>query len=415
MIQTKVQFNKNFKVVNNSKKRYVVCKGSAGSGKSTDIAQILILKLGDMKYQGANLLVIRKFDISNRDSTYSELCKAVYRIYGVNWEKFWKIGVSPLSLTSRITGNSIIFRGMKDEKEREKVKSVTAPKGNITWIWIEEATELLESDVEILDDRLRGILENPNLYYQIIFTFNPINALHWLKRKYFDVVDPDVLTHTSTYLQNRFIDEAYHKRMQRRKIEDPDGYRIYGEGEWGESGGLILNNWEVKEFDTTPSKFDYMRYSQDFGFNHADCITEQGYKDGNLYICDEIYVYEKDTTEIIDLVNTTKPNWNRKERMWCDSAEPDRIKQWKKAGWLKAKGVEKEPNCVKAQIDYLKGMKIYIHPRCINTLKEIQVWKWIKDKATGLYTDDPVPVFDDAMATLRYGIEDTRKSKKWLT
>lgn len=415
MIQTKVQFNKNFKVVNNSKKRYVLCKGSAGSGKSTDIAQILIIKLGDLKYKGANLLVIRKFDISNRDSTYSELCKAVYKIYGTNWEKFWKIGVSPLSLTSKITGNSIIFRGMKDEKEREKVKSVTAPKGNITWIWIEEATELLESDVEILDDRLRGKLENPNLYYQIIFTFNPINALHWLKRKYFDVVDPDVLTHTSTYLENRFIDEAYHRRMQRRKIEDPDGYRIYGEGEWGESGGLILNNWEVKEFDTNSSNFDYMRYAQDFGFNHADCITEQGYKDGNLYICDELYVYEKDTNEIIDLVNTSKPNWNRKERMWCDSAEPDRIKQWKKAGWLKAKGVEKEQSCVKAQIDYLKGMKIYIHPRCINTLKEIQVWKWIKDKATGLYTDDPVPVFDDAMATLRYGIEDTRKSNKWLT
>lgn len=414
MIQAKVQFNKNFKVVNESKCRYVACKGSAGSGKSVDIAQILIIKLGDLKYKGANLLVVRKFDISNRDSTYAELCKAVYKIYGVVWERFWEIKTSPLSLRSKITGNSIIFRGMKDEKEREKVKSVTAPVGNITWIWIEEATELLESDVEILDDRLRGKLDNPNLYYQIIFTFNPINALHWLKRKYFDVVDKNILAHSSTYLQNRFIDEAYKERMLRRKEQDPEGYQVYGLGEWGESGGLILTNYEVQEFDTSPSSFDYMRYAQDFGFNHANCITEQGYKDGNLYICDELYVYEKDSSEIIELVNTTKPYWNKKERMWCDSANPDKIKTWQKAGWIKAKGVSKEQNSVKAQIDFLKGMKIYINPRCINTIKEIQVWKWIKDKTTGLYTDDPVPIFDDAMATLRYGIEDTRKAQKWL-
>lgn len=413
MIQTKVSFNSNFKVVNNSKKRYVVCKGSAGSGKSTDIAQILIIKLGDLKYKGANLLVIRKFDISNRDSTYAELCKAVYKIYGIHWDKYWDIKTSPLSLRSKVTGNSIIFRGMKDDKEREKVKSVTAPVGNITWIWIEEATELLESDVDILDDRLRGILDNPNLFYQIIFTFNPINALHWIKRRYFDVVDENVLTHSSTYLQNRFIDEAYKKRMERRKEQDPEGYIVYGLGEWGESGGLILTNYEVREFNTNPENFDYMRYAQDFGFNHADCITEQGWKDGALYICDELYVFEKDTTEIIELAD--KKNWNKKQIMWCDSAEPDRIKMWKKAGWSKAKGVVKEQNSVKAQIDFLKGIKIYIHPKCVNTLKEIQAWKWIKDKATGLYTDEPVPIFDDAMATLRYGIEDTRKAKKWLT
>ncbi len=44
----------------------------------------------------------------------------------------------------------------------------------------------MESDIDILDDRLRGILTNPNLYYQMTFTFNPVSATHWIKRKYFD-------------------------------------------------------------------------------------------------------------------------------------------------------------------------------------------------------------------------------------
>ena len=34
--------------------------GSAGSGKSVDIATDYILKLSDIKYKGANLLVVRK-------------------------------------------------------------------------------------------------------------------------------------------------------------------------------------------------------------------------------------------------------------------------------------------------------------------------------------------------------------------
>lgn len=411
----KVSLNRNFRPCNTTKKRYVVMKGSAGSGKSTDTAFNYILKLGDPKYKGANLLCVRKIEESNKDSTYAELCKAIYSIYGTNYERYWKITQQPLGIENKITGNSVLFRGVKDDNQREKLKSINFKKGKLVWVWIEEATELLETDVDIIDDRLRGILDNPFLFYQIKFTFNPVSALHWIKRKYFDKPSDMVLTHSSTYLQNRFIDEEYHKRMKRRQEEDPEGFTVYGLGEWGESGGLILPRYIVEEFDTDINNYDYVRYAQDFGFNHANCILELCFKDGELYINDELYVHEKDTTEIIELQRTTKPNWNTKERMWCDSAEPDRIKMWVRAGWNKAKAVEKGQGSVKAQIDFLKGLKIHIHPRCVNTLNEIQQWKYIKDNKTGLYTDDPVPILDDAMACLRYGVEDTRKAKKWLT
>ena len=97
---------------------------------------------------------------------------------------------------------------MKDQRQREKVKSITFKNGKLVWIWCEEATELLSEDVDILDDRLRGKLDgmNPNLYYQITMTFNPVSATHWIKARYFDKADPDVLAHHSTYKTNRFID-----------------------------------------------------------------------------------------------------------------------------------------------------------------------------------------------------------------
>ena len=59
--------------------------------------------------------------------------------------------------------------------------------------------------------------------------------------------------------------------------------------------------------------------------------------------------------------------------------------------------------------DYLKQHKIHIHPDCVNVYKEIQQWKWQKDAKTNTYLDEPVPFFDDAMAALRYSIENMRK------
>ena len=46
----------------------------------------------------------------------------------------------------------------------------------------------------------------------------------------------------------------------------------------------------------------------------------------------------------------------------------------------------------------------------MNTIKEIQQWKWKKDDKTNTYLDEPVPFMDDAMAMLRYSIEQERKA-----
>lgn len=403
-----IKANRIFKDPDQSQKRYIVMKGSAGSGKSVDTAQHYILRL--MSDPGRNLLCVRKSDVTNRDSTFAELQGAIFRMFGESYKKYWYINSSDMRLECIANHNQIFFRGVNDEKQREKLKSIAVKRGKLTDVWIEEATELTQSDFEIIDDRLRGELPEGQ-FYQIRLTFNPVSSSHWIKKHFFDRADPDVFTHHSTYKDNRFIDDAYYRRMERRKEVDPDGYRIYGLGEWGEVGGLILTNYVIEEFDTSPERFDYMVNSQDFGYNHADCIGEVGFKDGELYLCREIYEFEKDTGELIDLAN--KRGFNKSLTMWCDSAEPDRIKMWRKAGY-KAKGVKKEPNSVRAQIDYLKLHKIHIHPSCINTIKEIQQWKWKKNDKTNEYLDEPVNFFDDAMAMLRYSIEEERKPKARL-
>lgn len=415
----KVQANPNFKEVNLSKKRYIVMKGSAGSGKSVDTAQNYILRL--MKDKGRNLVAMRKSDITNRDSTFAELTGAIYKMFGDKADKYWQITKNPLQITCKINNNTIIFRGMNDSKQREKLKSITFPKGKLTDVWLEEATEFTQADLEIIDDRLRGELPEGQ-FYQIRMTFNPVNKSHWIKKVFFDLPDDNVLTHHSTYLSNRFIDEAYKARMERRKLVDPEGYQIYGLGEWGEIGGLILHNWEAKEISLNFNNYDDISIGQDFGFNHANAILLLGIKDDNIYILNEVYCFEKETAEIIPIAEAA--DIPKDKEMWCDSAEPDRIKTWKRAGY-RAKAVDKggSQGSVKAQIDWLKGAvakdkaikrMIYVHPQCVNTIKELQQWKWKKDEKTGEYLDEPVPFQDDAMAALRYGIERWRKRKRIL-
>lgn len=291
----RIYLNPVFRKVNESRRRYVLLKGSAGSGKSVDLAFDYILKLSNPKYKGANLLCVRKIDESNRDSTFAELKTAIFRIFGNDWDKHWSVRESPLRLECKDTGNTVIFRGMKDDKQREKVKSITTDKGKLTWIWVEEATELTEEDWDILDDRLRGKLDNPNLYYQMRGSFNPVSSTHWIKGKFFDSQDDNVLAHSSTFLDNLFVDEQYKIRMERRKERDPEGYRVYALGEWGLLGGQYFNNWRESLHVIKPFKIPdgWLRFRcMDWGSYHPyACYWIAVDYDGVMYVYRELYGY----------------------------------------------------------------------------------------------------------------------------
>ena len=77
----------------NSKKRYIVCKGSRASKKSKTAALWHIINI--MAHEGANALVVRKTERTLRDSCFSDLRWAINRL-GV--EKLWKVKSVGISL-----------------------------------------------------------------------------------------------------------------------------------------------------------------------------------------------------------------------------------------------------------------------------------------------------------------------------
>jgi phage terminase large subunit len=193
--------------------------------------------------------------------------------------------------------------------------------------------------------------------------------------------------------------------MLRRKELDPEGFQVYGLGEWGEVGGLVFPN--VRVGDYSGLEFEQYTMGTDFGFNHSHATILIGWKDGDPYIIREVVVTGKTTGEIIDLCN--RANMPHNVLMCCDSAEPDRIKEFRKAGY-RAFPVSKEKNSVSNQISWLKNRRIHVDGLCGNFQKEIQAYKWRKCPTTGEYLDEPVTVNDDCVAALRYGCEPVRKA-----
>ncbi len=352
-----VRANGVFRQVHRSKKRYILMKGSAGSGKSTDTAQMYIVRL--MCEVGRNLMCVRKTEESNRSSTFAELNAAIERM-GVG--QFWECGVSPLNMRCTLTGASVTFRGVQDAASREKLKSVTFAKGKLTDVWIEEATELEPNDFEMIDDRLRGKLPE-GLFYQIKMTFNPVSASHWIKARFFDAPDDDTLLCSSTYKDNRFIDDAFSKRMERRRIYDPEGYRVYALGEWGVDGGQYFCEWRESIHVCEPFMLpkQWRRYiTLDYGLDmlaaYFIAIDEQGhayvYKEvyeSGLIISDAAKAITRVISEDIYQVFAPPDLWNRRQDtgksaadifsengLTLSRAENDRVLGWyDMREWLK--------------------------------------------------------------------------------
>jgi phage terminase large subunit len=203
-----------------------------------------------------NLLVVRATGKSNRDSTFA-LFKQVISKW--NLSKHFKINESDLRIKSLLNGNEIIFSGLDDV---EKLKSVTFSKGELTDVWIEEASEILEADFNQLDVRLRG----KGTKKQIVISFNPIDINHWLKKRFFDRTDDNIEIFHTTYKNNDFLDDDYKKLLESYKDTDEYYYNVYCLGMWGVLGKTVFDARKINDrlqVIPKPLKVGYFLYDYD--------------------------------------------------------------------------------------------------------------------------------------------------------
>ena len=365
-----------------------------------------------MKYPGANLLVIRKVYRTLKDSCFTDLKWAINRLQ-VN--EYWDVKESPLEITYNPTGQKILFRGMDDPL---KVTSITVETGNLCWAWIEEAYEInKEQDFNMLDESIRGKIEEP-LYKQITLTFNPWNEQHWIKKRFFDTEDENIMAKTTNYMCNEWLDESDKKLFEDMKKNNPRRYQVAGLGEWGITDGLVYENWRELEFDWREILNKRQKakavFGLDFGYTNDPAaffcgILDQEQKE--IYVFDEIYQKGMQNTTIYS--NIEKLGF-KKEIIVADSSEPKSIEHLRGLGLYRIKPSKKGKDSINAGIQFIQDFKIFIHPRCVNFITEISNYAWDKDKF-GKALNKPIDDFNHLMDAMRYALEDYMRNNRMTT
>lgn len=383
------------KVIRNFKRSIQIIYGGSSSGKSYAIAQRVVLDT----LKGRNTLVIRKTSNSLKSSCFNEI---IGKIYNFNLMQYFKVSIGDFVITCTLNNKQIIFKGLDDP---EKIKSIIPISGVITDIWIEEATQVSYDDFQLLKTRLRG---ETKFIKRITLSFNPIIKTHWIYKQFFEgfwqddkqFVQNDTLSILkTTYKDNSFLTQD---DIQRLEAETDPYYRnVYLMGNWGVLAGAVFNNYEVKDFD--PDSFANYRFGLDWGFGISEFACVKLALDlprREIYICEEIYQKGLTNDKAIPLVKALAGSGV----VWCDSAEPKSITEFRSKG-INARAVKKGAGSIEQGINFIKRFKVYIHPRCVNTLAEFNAYRYKEDRKTGDVLPEVVDKDNHIIDALRYALE----------
>ena len=393
------------------KGRYRHTIGGRGSKKSCTASLYFVYMLHKLPL--SNLLVIRRFFNTHRDSTFKQL-KWAMNMLGVS--QYWKCTNQPLEMTNVLTGQKILFKGADDV---DSITSITVDKGYLNFVWFEEFYQMTnEADFDRIDMSIRG--ERPEGYFnQITMTMNPWSDNHFSKKRFFDIgithKDPEYFSCTTTYMCNEHLSESDIKLFEWMKVNNPKRYAIEGLGHWGRTEGLVYNNVIEREFDARElmNKHDnygkplFRRcYGLDFGFTNdptALSMLLANEKTMEIYLYGEWYKYGATNQEIADEIR--KRNLES-ELIYADSEDPRTINELHLLGLQRVIGAKKGKDSVLSGIQKLQDYKIYVHPTCTNALIEFNNYAWDTDPDTGKQINKPIDAYNHLMDSIRYASQD---------
>ena len=369
-------------------RRYEVYYGGAGSGKSVFIAQKILIKAIRRKRK---VLIIRKFGTTLKDSVFQLIIDTLKK-----WHLFQYCDVNKSTYTITLPNESVIlFKGLDDS---EKIKSIT----DITDIWCEEGTELSEDDFTQLDLRLRALVDD----LQIFISFNPVSKLNWVYRRWFgpDKVITNTLILKTTYKDNKFLPKEYIDALEAKARTNPNYYRVYTLGEFTTLDKLVFSNWRVEDFNHEEMAGQLI-IGLDFGFINdtsalvASLLDEEAKK---IYIFREWGDTGKTNQELANIITSLGFS---KSIIVADSAEQKSIEEIRRAGVSRIRPCVKGPDSIIHGIQKLQNYEIIIHPSCEQIKTELENYSWQKDKATGLYINKPIDLYNHYIDALRYSLQ----------
>ena len=351
---------------------HYVLNGGRGSTKSSVISVEIIL--GIVKHSETHAIVLRKVSNTLRDSVFAQLLWAI-ELLGLS--EYFKIAVSPLKITYKPTGQTIIFRGADDPM---KIKSIKAPFGYFRYIWFEEWNQFngMTETRSILQSVMRG-----GSIFTVFYSYNPPESQNDWVNEEVRKERADRKVHHSTYLTvpRAWLGESFFIEAEHLKKISPTKYAHEYLGEVTGTGGEVFKNVKLRKLTGEEiHRFDRRRRGIDWGyavdpFVYIDCNYDKTRR--RLYIFGEIYAVEMSNRSAAELIRPIAGSGE----IIADSAEPKSIADMNEYG-LRVRGARKGPDSVKHGIEWLKDLdEIIIDPeRCPNAAREFIGYELDRDK-----------------------------------
>jgi len=348
------------------KYRIFVLEGGTGSSKTYSLAQAFILMM--MKEEGQVFTIARKTMPALKATAMRNFFNILKEVNLYDPEKHNKT-----DNIYNLHNNLVEFISVEDP---QRVRSRRRQ-----YLWLNEAIEFSLEDWRQLSMRTDKA---------IFLDYNPSNPYSWIYDEIFPRNDKIIIS--STYKDNPFLHSNIIREIEHYKEIDENYWRIYGLGLKGIIETLIISNWDY--CDDLPEGIEI--YGLDFGYNSPSALIKIVVRDEGFYLKE--LLYKKYLTNQ-DLIRELREIRIPKEKeIYCDSAEPQRIKEIKDAGFW-ALSSDKDVN---KGIDTMKSRKIYITKSSLNLIEEIKRYSW-KEK-DGKLLDEPVALNDHLLSAARYAI-----------
>ena len=388
-----------------NEKFIILITGGRGSGKSFNASTFierLTFEMTEAEKIVHQILYTRYTMVSAGMSIIPEMMEKIELDGTIKYFKTTKTDI-----VNKMTKSRIMFRGIKTSSGNQtaKLKSI---QGITTFVCdeAEEWTNEEEFDKIMLSIRKKGIQN------RIIIIMNPCDSNHFIYKKYIenthklveiDGVQVQVSTHPNvlhihtTYQDNlNNLSPEFLKEVEEMKVSNPEKYAHVVIGRWADvAEGAVFKKWGiVKEFPTWAKK---VALASDWGYtNDPSTGIRCGIVDNRLYV-DELF-YE--TGMLTNAIAEKLKPWGLK--VYGDSADPRLIQEIKNRG-VNIYPVDKFPGSIKAGIDKIHEMELFVTERSYHIIEELRKYVWDKDK-DGHYINEPVDAWNHCIDPIRYYI-----------
>ena len=352
--------------------QYRVLRGGRGSGKSVGAATIAAI----WGYaEPLRILCVRQFQNSIPESFYREVVDAL-EMYP--WLKD-HYTVTKESITGK-NGTQFIFKGL--DRNPQSIKSLA----KIDLTIVEEAEDIPEQSWVNLE---ATIFRQPKSEMFIIY--NPRKESSPVDFRFIKNKAPSSIVGNVNYSDNPFFPAGLEiLRKRDMEIFDPATYAHIWLGDYlrNSKSQIFHDRYELKQFEPDP-KWSIVQ-GLDWGYSQDPTAMIRAYvHDECLWISHEAGRVGIELDEVAGEAANI-PDFH-KHTTRADSAQPAMISHVKGKGLPKLEPAKKGKGSVEDGIQFIRSFRrVYIHPRCKNTLNEFNTYSWKVDRMSGDVLDVPV-------------------------